>query len=199
MSDRHNKYRWLELAFSEHIDRLNESFYFDRKNKQFFSVFITDYFLTDSASKQNYPDNPYSVTELATLSERIDRLEHHDLQIVPIPRLTVDERIQMIEEFFANRPHIKNHVDLQKMVDSENGRTNLDFDNLLPNEDHEEWNQFKSSFIEQKIDRFCNLQSIDLDTTSLWTDRKMTTISFDLSDEREMQPIKVKKPWWKFW
>jgi len=198
MSDRYNKYRWLELAFTEQVDRLNESYYFDRRDNEFFSVFITDFFLTDPTSTDTYSDNPYSKTELEILAERINRLEQKDNSILNVPRLTIDERKQMMEKFLENNDRSSNHSELQKIIDVENGRTNLDFDNLLQDESQEEWRYFKRDFIAQKIDTFCNLQNINLDTACLWADKKMTTIIFNLEDTKQEAP-KQTKPWWKFW
>lgn len=199
MSEQYNKYRWLELAFSEQIDRINEIYYFDRKDNEFFSVFITDFFLTDPSSTESYSENPYSSIELNILTERIKRLELNDELILSIPRLTVDERKEMMQEFIANRPSLNDNVELQSVIEAENGRTNLDFNNVLLSNDQEEWEQFKSKFIEQKIDTFCNLQNIDFDTTSLWTDKKMTFVSLGLGQNVIEQKSEQRKPWWKFW
>lgn len=199
MSDLFNKYRWLELAFSEQIDRLNESYYFDRRDNEFFSIFITDYFLTDTSSTDEYPGNPYSAAELQTLTERIKRLEFKDTSILSVPRLTVDERKKMMEDFLESHSHLQNSNDLQKLVDTENGRTNLDFDNLLDSEEREQWRQFKSDIIQQKVDTFCNLQNINFDTANFWTDKKMTSVSLGLDDKKEKQTVEKEKPWWKFW
>lgn len=199
MSTRHDKYEWLELAFSEQVERINESFYFDKKDNEFFSVFITDYFLTDPSSIEDYPDNPYSPKEINILAERIKRLELNDKLILSIPRLTVAERKEMMQEFILNRSYLSDISNLQKTVDSENGRTNLDFNSLLHSSAYEDWKKFKSKFIQQKIDKFCNLQNIDLDSASLWEDKKMTSISLDINKKKKKQTSEQKKPWWKFW
>lgn len=199
MSDRYDKYRWLELAFSEQGDRLNESYYFDRRDNEFFSVFITDYFLTHTSSTDEYPGNPYSAAEQQILTERIKRLELNDTSILTIPRLTIDERKQMMEEFLESRSHLRNSNDLQRLVDAENGRTNLDFDNLLDSEKREQWRQFKSNFIQRKVDTFCNLQNINLDIATLWIDKKMTSVSLGVDNKKEHPTVEKEKPWWKFW
>ena len=51
---------WLRIAFTEHVGLMNESYYFDRTANEFYSVFITDYFLTDPESNNDYPDSPYT-------------------------------------------------------------------------------------------------------------------------------------------
>lgn len=199
MKDRFNKYQWLELAISEQVDRLNESYYFDKRDNEFFSIFITDYFLTDTSSTDEYSGNPYSATELQTLTERINRLEINDTSILSIPRLTLDERKQMMEAFLEIHSRLQNSNDLRKLVDTENGRTNLDFDKLLDSEGQEQWGQFKSDFIRQKVDTFCNLQNINFDTATLWTDKKMTSVNLGLDNKKEPPTLEKEKPWWKFW
>ena len=199
MSDHYDKYRWLELAFSEQVERLNEAYYFDIRDNEFFSLFITDYFLTDTSSADEYLDNPYSVAELQTLTERIKRLELNDTSILSIPRLTIDERKQMMEAYLKSHSHLLNSNDLQKLIDAENGRTNLDFSNLLASEEREQWRQFKSNFMQQKVHTFCNLQNINFDTATLWTDKKMTSVSLELANKNEQQILEKEKPWWKFW
>jgi hypothetical protein len=199
MSDRYNIYKWLRIAFSEQVDSINESFYFDRRDNEFFSVFVTDYFLTDPLSTETYPGNPYSAEELDILAKRIQRIEDNDAVIISIPRLTIDERRQMMQAFVGNRPDLSNKDDLQKIIEAENGRTSLNFNNLLQDNIQKEWKQFVSDFIEQKADTFCNLLNINLDTASLWTDKKMLSMSFDLGNNGNEQKSEPKKPWWKLW
>lgn len=87
---------WLYIAFMEPENRLNESFYFDRRNNVFYSVFITDYWLTDPDSDLELLDAPYTSAELATLSERIDRQEDGSPFILSIPRLTEEDRAVLV-------------------------------------------------------------------------------------------------------
>ncbi len=187
---------WLHIALTEQVDRINESYFFDRQDSEFYSVFITDYFLTDPNSANDFPNSPYSKDEIAILSARMDRQENNDPSIVIIPRLTVEERKEMLQTFLDQ--HLECETRLLNVVDIENGRTNLDFDNLLPTDLKEKWQEFKWHFIQSKVDSFSNLYNIDLETVSLWTDKKMTTMNLDLKDTEE-QEVVVKKPWWKFW
>ena len=180
MSNLRDKYKWLQLAFTEEVDKINESYYYDRRDDEFFSVFITDLLITAPNATNNYPNNPYSKKELEILTERINRIEDNDTSILDIPRLTVDERKLMMRQFLEFKTDLTNNIDLEKIIDAENGRTNLEFDNHLKEKDQADWENFKANFVEQKIDTFCNLQNINLDTASLWTDKKMTSMSFDL-------------------
>jgi uncharacterized membrane protein len=195
---------WLQRAFTEQADRINESYFYDRPAGEFYSVFITDYFLTDPNSAEDFPNSPYSKDELAVLSARIERQEGNDPSIVVVPRLTIEERKEMMQAFLNEQ---RLHDDeLQSLADAENGRTNLDFNSLLSQEEREKWQAFKWDYIQDKIDSFCNLQNINLEDVRLWKDDKMTTVTLDLNEKPKdlhdtvNQEIAVtKKPWWKFW
>jgi hypothetical protein len=189
---------WLEIAFCEPVDRINESYYFDKRNCEFFSVFITDYFLTDPNDIEEYADSPYSKEELATLFERIERIEDNSTFLISIPSLTVQERKEMMYLFVETHNSLDKN-ELQIIVESENGRTNLDFNQKLVPEINEDWYRFKYDYIQNKADSFCNLNGIDLDTSSLWTDRKMTSMSLNIKDTIPPDHEKSKNPWWKFW
>ena len=99
MSVSHQIQDWLQTAFIEQADSFNETYFFDRRVNEFYSVFITDYFLTDPQSTDTYSNLPYSADELATLSERIDRQERNAPSILLIPRLTAEERREMMQRF----------------------------------------------------------------------------------------------------
>jgi hypothetical protein len=188
---------WLQMAFTEQVDRLNETFLFDRRVNEFYSVFITDYFLTDPETSGTYANSPYSPEELAVLKERMDRQERNDPSILFIPRLSIEERQEMLQQFL-DAQGIQDTT-LQNIVSAENGRTNLDFDNQLTTELNGKWKQSKRAFVQSKIDTFCNLTGIDLETATLWTDKKMTSITlFDLNDTPK-KDLSSTKPWWKFW
>ena len=188
---------WLQMAFTEHVDRLNEAFLFDRRVNEFYSVFITDYFLTDPKASNTYTNSPYSPEELAVLIERMERQERNDPSILFIPRLTIEERQEMWQQFLDAQS--LQDTTLQNIVTAENGRTNLDFGNQLTTELNEKWKQSKRVFVQTKIDTFCNLNGIDLETVTLWTDKKMTSLTlFDLNDKPRKEFTST-KPWWKFW
>lgn len=188
---------WLQTAFIEQVDSLNETYFFDRRVNEFYSVFITDYFLTDPQSTDTYSNSPYSADELATLSERIDRQERNDPSILLVPRLTVEERREMMQRFL-DEVNLRHDTTLQGIAETENGRTRLDFNNKLTTDLNDKWQQFKREFVQSKIDTFCNLHRIDLETATLWTDKKMTTVSLDLNDTPRNAVVST-KPWWKFW
>jgi len=195
---------WLQRAFTEQADRINESYFYDKNAREFYSVFITDYFLTDPNSVEDYPNSPYSKDELAVLSERVNRQESNDPSIIVVPRLTVEERKDMMQAF-QNEQHLHDTA-LQNLADAEDGRTNLDFNNSLSQEVSDQWQAFKWNYVQDKAERFCNLQNINLENVTVWKDEKMTTMTLDVTEkcqeliETANQEITVAtKPWWKFW
>jgi hypothetical protein len=130
------------------------------------------------------------------LANRIERQENDDPSIVSVPRLTIEERKEMLRDFLEKFNLLEN-AELLMFVEKENGRTNLDFGDLLPIDQCKVWREFKSQFVETKIESFSNLQNIDLNSATLWTDKKMTSVTFDLIDrsKKNISP----KPWWKIW
>ncbi|ANE52306.1 hypothetical protein [Flavisolibacter tropicus] len=197
MSAPNNICKWLEFAFTEHVGRITEQYFFDKRDGEFYSVFITDYFLTDPNSSSNNSDSPYTKEELKQLSNRIDRQEANDPSILHLPRLTLGERKEMLQMFIDSQ-NLQSMGELQQCVDIENGKTNLDFNGKLPSSLETEWKSFKSEFIQRRIDSFCNLNKIHLETATLWTDKKMTQVSLDVSNTSSSKTNSI-KPWWKFW
>lgn len=61
------------------------------------------------------------------------------------------------------------------------------------------WKQSKRAFVQSKIDTFCNLNRIDLETVTLWTDKKMTSITLFDENDTAKKDVPSTKPWWKFW
>lgn len=195
---------WLQRALTEQADRINESYFYDRLACEFYSVFITDYFLTDPSSDEDFPNSPYSKDELAVLSERIDRQERNDPSIVVVPRLTVEERKAMMQAFLKEQ-HIHDTA-LQNLANAEDGRTNLDFNNSLSQELSEKWQAFKWNYVQDITEKFCNLQNIILENVTLWKDEKLTTLALDIKeksryliDTTNQEIVVTTKPWWKFW
>lgn len=48
-------------CFHEQVDRINGIYFFDRRDNEFYSVFITDYFLADPDATNDFPDSPYTI------------------------------------------------------------------------------------------------------------------------------------------
>jgi len=79
---------WLTIGFQQSADRLSELFYYDKRDDQFFSVLVTDYFLfDDELNLAKDATSTYSEKSLGSLQDRIRRIENKDLDILAIPRL----------------------------------------------------------------------------------------------------------------
>jgi hypothetical protein len=85
---------WLRIGFSQPEDRLSEIFYFDRKDNQFFSILVADYFHFDE--NYNIPQNAissYSEDILRVLADRMKRIENDDKSIITLSRTKKEEDI----------------------------------------------------------------------------------------------------------
>ncbi|NSL87654.1 hypothetical protein ECE50_012475 [Chitinophaga sp. Mgbs1] len=169
---------WLETAFTEPPFLLNEEYFFDKRNRQFFSIFITDYFLCDPASGEGITDMPYSPEELAVLKERIDRLEEKSADLLYVPRLTVAQRIDMIR-LFLNEQGLPGDEELDNITKAVNGRSNLDVGAALLPEMRAGWQRFSNNYLHQVIDAFCTHHHIDLASCSVWTDEKVISMQLN--------------------
>jgi hypothetical protein len=196
MSALQQKYDWLETAFTERVGCINESFYFDAKDNQLFSIFMTDYYLTDPHLNADFND-PYTIEEFESLVQRIDRIEKDDRSIICIPRLSIDDR-KLLLKSFLNDQQLQDIAVLQRFVEEENGRTWLDFNNELDETYKVKWQAFKTHFVKPYIDRFCLLHNIELETVTMFTNEKVSSITFDLSypvePETEQEQEKVTEP-----
>ena len=192
---------WLITAFEEPVDRMNESYYFDRLHNQFFSVFITDYFLLEDEAATNI-QSPYSDKEFRVLNDRINRIEIKESSIINLPRLTVEERKQIKDDFLRHNSNSFDNGKIQFVIDNETGRNQFDIPEIS-NDLKSSWKNFKGNKILQKVESFCNLNSIDIESASLWTEVKATTMSFNLTESQGKKVSKQakieKKAWWKFW
>lgn len=192
---------WLITAFEEPVNCLNESFYFDKLSNQFFSIFITDYLFLDEEAPPNI-QSPYSDADFQVLNDRLKRIELSHSSIVHLPRLTVEERKHIIRDFLRNNSAFFDDKKIQFYIDNETGRNQFDISELSE-ELKPEWKKFKASNILRKVESFCMLNRIDIESSLLWTEHKVTTLDIDLTGEESInmsQRTKSKmKVWWKFW
>lgn len=93
-------YNWLTTGVQQHVDRIQELFYFDKSSDEFFSVLITDYFLLDeNLNISNDVTSSYLPQTLEKLAEKIRRIENKDTDIIALPRAGKPELNQEIEYF----------------------------------------------------------------------------------------------------
>ncbi|GGA86304.1 hypothetical protein GCM10008015_28760 [Flavobacterium palustre] len=142
-------YNWLTTGLQQPTDRFSEIFYYDKRDNEFFSILVTDYFMFDeNLNIAKDITTTYSKENLETLIDRIRRIENKDVAIISLPRL-------------GNSP-----------------------------------NTADTEFISQQTESFLNLNSINIETATIWEVEESGTITIDLKNERESL---IKKPWWKVW
>jgi hypothetical protein len=105
MTDRQELFNWLTIGFSQSPKRHSELFYFDKRDNQFFSLLVTDYFLfDDKLNLAKDTSSTYSQKSLDSLQDRVKRLESNDKSVLAIPRLgeiSGEEIQKQIAQFIA--------------------------------------------------------------------------------------------------
>jgi len=72
MTDRQELFNWLTIGFSQSPKRHSELFYFDKRDNQFFSLLVTDYFLfDDKLNLAKDTSSTYSQKSLDSLQDRV--------------------------------------------------------------------------------------------------------------------------------
>jgi hypothetical protein len=94
-------HNWLITGLQQSPVKFSEVFYYDKRDKQFFSILMTDYFLFDGNGElaKDVPSS-YSEATLLLLADRIRRI-NIDPQIIAIPRLgdSEDDYLQQANTF----------------------------------------------------------------------------------------------------
>jgi hypothetical protein len=101
MTTQEQIYNWLITGLQQSPVKFSEVFYYDKRDKQFFSILMTDYFLFDGNGELNKDaSSTYSEATLVLLTDRIRRI-NIDPQIIAIPRLgdTDDGYLQQADSF----------------------------------------------------------------------------------------------------
>lgn len=81
-------YNWLMTGIQQPVDRIKELFYFDKRDKEFFSVLVTDYFLFDeNLNVSDKVTSSYLPRTLEKLVEKVRRIEDKNIDIIALPRL----------------------------------------------------------------------------------------------------------------
>jgi hypothetical protein len=144
-------YNWLKIGLLHPSERISESFYFDKRDNEFFSILIVDYFHFDE--NFNIPKNTtssYPENTLKILADRIRRIENDDISIISLPRTNKGENTS-------------------------------------------------DEYINQKIETFLNLNSINIKTVSIWDIDTVGSVTINLKGNIESKSRSDKKKWWKFW
>lgn len=138
MTRKEQIYNWLTIALQQPADRLSEIFYYDKRDNEFFSILVTDYFMFDeNLNVAKDTTTKYTKENLEILIDRIRRVETKDVSIISLPRLGNSENVDNKE------------------------------------------------FISQQVESFLNLNSINIEATTIWEVEESGTITIDLKNESE--------------
>jgi len=200
---------WLTIAFEQPVGSLMENFYFDRAKYQFFSIVVTDYFMLDEdMNKSDSVTTTYSKEQEDILVDRIQRIEYSYSEIIPVPRISLNERKDFMQEFVDSLTDSNLTDILNQRIANQDYQTKFDFYFGKEADDaiKQEWEILKHNFLQQKVDTFLNLNNINIDKATLWEVEAKGSISIDLTkdDKTETLPTTLdetefKKIWWKFW
>ena len=199
---------WLTIGFEQSTGSLTENFYYDKRDSEFFSIMAVDYFMLDEEMNvaSNVTTN-YSKTQENSLVDRIKRIENNDPSIISIPRVSLDDRKNFMQQFVDTLSDQKLISILNQRIQNQDYRTKFDFyfGNEADESTKQKWEEVKSNFLHQQVDTFLNLNNINVDNSTLWIVDSKGSISMDLTKDKktEFLPIinepQIKKPWWKFW
>lgn len=199
---------WLAIGFEQSTGSLTENFYYDKRDSEFFSIMAVDYFMLDEEMNvaSNVKTN-YSKTQENSLIDRMKRIENNDPSIISIPRVSLDERKNFMQQFVDTLSDPKLMTILNQRIQNQDYRTKFDFyfGNEADELTRQKWEEEKNNFLLQQVDTFLNLNNINVDNTTLWIVESEGSISMDLREpeKKEFLPTidepQIKKPWWKFW
>lgn len=129
-------YNWLTTGLQQPSERLSEIFYYDKRDNQFFSILVTDYFIFDeNLNVAKATTTNYTKEDLEILIDRIRRIENQDVAIISLPRL-------------GNSANVDN-----------------------------------PELIYQQAENFLLLNSINIETATIWEVEENGTITIDLKNE----------------
>ena len=142
MTKQEQIYNWLTTGLEHPSDRLSEIFYFDKRDNEFFSILVTDYFMFDeNLNVAKNTTTSYSKENLENLVDRIKRIEDKDETIISLPRLG-------------------------------NSKSTTD-----------------KEYISQQVDKFLSLNSINIETATIWEVEENVTTTIDLKNNSEEKRI----------
>lgn len=164
-------YNWLVTAFSEPFNCLTESFYYDKRDKEFYSIHLADFLLLneDFTLNENV-ESSYSTSIKTRIVDRILRDENKDPEIIAIPRLRVADRKTIMQQFLGSISDPLLLVVLQQRVENQDGTQRFDFylGDEATDQLKEEWIEFKYSRLTPDIDQFLQKNGIDIESSKLW-------------------------------
>ena len=101
MTTQEQIYNWLVMGLQQSPVRFSEVFYYDKRDNQFFSILMTDYFLFEkNGDLAKEASSSYSENTLKLLTDRVRRI-NIDSSVIALPRLGSDgdDYVQQAEAF----------------------------------------------------------------------------------------------------
>ena len=119
---------WLTIGFEQPTGNLTENFYYDMRDNEFFSIMVVDYFMLDEEMNiaSNVTTN-YSKTQENSLVNRIKRIENKDSSIISIPRVTLNDRKNLMKQFVDKLSESKLIDILNQQIENQDYRAEFDF------------------------------------------------------------------------
>jgi hypothetical protein len=144
---------WLANAMTLPIGYLVERYYYDSRDKVFFSA------ITDSNLRLTYVDrlnNELTIGYACDLSVRLEFIDDDSSEIVEISRFTVDEKISLQLEFLSKLPGTYWHNELLAAVEQQQDDYKFVLDTVLLENDNcapmaPYWDDYKLQFVSQAI------------------------------------------------
>jgi hypothetical protein len=150
---------WLANAMTLPVGYLNERYYYDSRDKVFFSA------VADSSSRVTYVDrltNELTISYACDLSVRLEFINDDSSEIIEIPRFTVDEKVSLQLEFLSKMPGTYWHNELIAAVEQQQEDHKFVLDTVLIENDNcapmaPYWDDFKFKVVVTYLDQFIKL------------------------------------------
>lgn len=154
---------WLTIGFEQPVGSMNEYFYFDKRNNEFFSLVLGDYWLLDDdLNRANNVTTNYTEAQEHSLIDRTRRVEQNDPEIISIDRISLDERKLVMQQFIDSLKNSDLVNTLKQGIHNQDYRTKFDFyfGDEADDWTKQKWEQTKETFLQQKVDEFLNFNNI---------------------------------------
>lgn len=143
-------WNWLSVIMGKpQNSRVSEFFYFDRKDNEFFSILVVDYFLFEEDwSIPKGTSSNYSDDELLVLADRMKRIDRDDPSIIYLPPKGLDNPTEINSEIdaFLNLNSI--NLDSTKIWEVEHNDESYIKIDLIVDENTESKPQTKKKWLE---------------------------------------------------
>lgn len=164
-------YNWLVTAFSEPFNSLTENFYYDKRDKEFYSIHFADLLLlNDDLTLNENVESSYSIPVRKLIVDRIVRDNNIDPDIILIPRIKVKDRKVIMKEFINSIDDLFLLAILQQRLENQDGtqRFDLYLGQEATDEIKEEWIEFKHSRLVPYMDKFLQENDIHIESSRVW-------------------------------